>query len=152
VPDGVFSNVDGSACGGYRVVNSQAGSFYTAYQAVGGKSVLGRPLGSVWTSDGPALQAFDTMVLGAVPASSGSPAVAPIELPPLLAKLDVEAVANADIPLPSARPPVTDRQVRACSGTRRSPAPTSAPTRPRRRPRTGGGPGPGSAARWACPR
>jgi hypothetical protein len=94
VPDGVFSNVDGSACGGYRVVNSQAGSFYTAYQAVGGKSVLGRPLGSVWTSDGPALQAFDTMVLGAVPASSGSPAVAPIELP-------------------SARPPVTDRQVRA---------------------------------------
>jgi hypothetical protein len=113
VPDGVFSNVDGSACGGYRVVNSQAGSFYTAYQAVGGKSVLGRPLGSVWTSDGPALQAFDTMVLGAVPASGGSPAVAPIELPPLLAKLDVEAVANADIPLPSARPPVTDRQVRA---------------------------------------
>jgi hypothetical protein len=42
------------------------------------------------------------MVLGAVPASSGSPAVAPIELPPLLAKLDVEAVANADIPPPSA--------------------------------------------------
>jgi hypothetical protein len=113
VPDGVFSNVDGSACGGYRVVNSQVGSFYTAYQAVGGKSVLGRPLGSVWTSDGPALQAFDTMVLGAVPASSGPPAVAPIELPPLLAKLDVEAVADADIPLPSARPPVTDRQVQA---------------------------------------
>jgi hypothetical protein len=72
-------------------------------------SVLGRPLGSVWTSDGPALQAFDTMVLGAVPASSGSPAVAPIELPPVLAKLG-----------------------------------------PRRRPRTGRGPG--SAARWACPR
>lgn len=113
VPDGVFSNVDGSACGGYRVVNSRAGSFYTAYQAVGGKSVLGRPLGSVWTSDGPALQAFDTMVLGAVPASGGSPAVVPIELPPLLAKLDVEAVASADIPLPSTRPPVTDRQVRA---------------------------------------
>jgi hypothetical protein len=113
VPDGVFSNVDGSGCGGYRVVNSQVGSFYTAYQAVGGKAVLGRPLGSVWTSDGPALQAFDTMVLGAVPASSGPPAVAPIELPPLLAKLDVEAVADADIPLPSARPPVTDRQVQA---------------------------------------
>jgi hypothetical protein len=113
VPDGVFNNVDGSACGGYRVVNSRVGSFYTAYQAVGGKSVLGRPLGSVWTSDGPALQAFDTMVLGAVPASSGPPAVAPIELPPLLAKLDVEAMADADIPLPSARPPVTDRQVQA---------------------------------------
>jgi hypothetical protein len=113
VPDGVFSNTSGSACGGYRVVDGQTGRFYTAYRAVGGKTVLGRPLGTVWTSDGPALQAFDTMVLGAVPASSGPPAVAPIELPPLLAKLDVEAVADADIPLPSARPPVTDRQAQA---------------------------------------
>jgi hypothetical protein len=110
VPDGMYSNVTGSACGGYRVVDSQLGAFYTAYRAVGGKAVLGRPLGSVWTSDGPALQAFDTMVLGAVPAASGPPAVMPIELPPLLAKLDVEAVADADIPLPSTRPPVTDRQ------------------------------------------
>jgi hypothetical protein len=113
VPDGVFSNVRGSACGGYRVVDSQAGAFYTAYRAVGGKAVLGRPLGTVWTSDGPALQAFDTMVLGAAPATGGPPAVAPIELPPLLAKLDVQAVADADIPLPSARPPVTDRQTQA---------------------------------------
>ena len=64
LPDGVFSNTSGSACGGYRVVDSQAGSFHTAYRSVGGKAVLGRPLGSVWTSDGPALQAFDTMVLG----------------------------------------------------------------------------------------
>jgi colicin import membrane protein len=113
LPDGVFSNTSGSACGGYRVVDSQAGSFHTAYRSVGGKAVLGRPLGSVWTSDGPALQAFDTMVLGAVPTASGPPAVRPIELPPLLAKLNVEAVADADIPLPSATPPVTNRQVRA---------------------------------------
>jgi len=112
VADGLFSNVKGSACGGYRVVDSQAGTFHTAYRAAGGKMVLGRPLGSVWTSDGPALQAFDTMVLGSVPTASGPPAVRPIELPPLLAKLDVEAVADANIPLPSARPPVTDRQVR----------------------------------------
>jgi hypothetical protein len=112
VPDGLFSNVNGSACGGYRVVDSQAGTFHAAYRAAGGKMVLGRPLGSVWTSDGPALQAFDTMVLGSVPTASGPPAVRPIELPPLLAKLDVEAVADANIPLPSVRPPVTDRQVR----------------------------------------
>jgi hypothetical protein len=112
VADGLFSNVNGSACGGYRVVDSQAGTFHTAYRAVGGKMVLGRPLGSVWTSDGPALQAFDTMVLGSVPTASGPPAVRPVELPPLLAKLDVEAVADANIPLPSVRPPVTDRQVR----------------------------------------
>jgi hypothetical protein len=116
--DGVFSNVNGSACGGYRVVDSQAGSFYTAYRAAGGKAVLGRPLGTVWTSDGPALQAFDTMVLGAVAAASGPPEVRPIELPPLLAKLDVEAVADADIPLPSSRPPVTDRQAQALLGDR----------------------------------
>ncbi|HET9290971.1 MAG TPA: hypothetical protein VFQ49_07790 [Actinomycetes bacterium] len=113
VPGGLFSNVTGSACGGYRVVDSQVGAFYTGYQAAGGKAVLGRPLGSVWTGDGPALQAFDTMVLGAVPTASGPPAVRPIELPPQLAKLDVEAVAEADIPLPSARAPVNNRQTRA---------------------------------------
>jgi hypothetical protein len=112
VPDGLFSNVNGSACGGYRVVDSQAGTFHAAYRAAGGKMVLGRPLGSVWTSDGPALQAFDTMVLGSVPTASGPPAVRPIELPPLLAKLDIEAVADANIPLPSVRPPETNRQVR----------------------------------------
>jgi hypothetical protein len=113
VPGGVFSNVTGSACGGYRVVDSQVGAFHTGYQAAGGKAVLGRPLGSVWTSDGPALQAFDTMVLGAVPSASGPPAVRPIELPPQLAKIDIEAVAEADIPLPSAQAPVTNRQTRA---------------------------------------
>jgi hypothetical protein len=113
IPGGIFSNVTGSACGGYRVVDSQLGAFHTGYRAAGGKAVLGRPLGTVWTSDGPALQAFDTMVLGATPSASGPPDVKPIELPPLLAKLDVEAVAEADIPLPSARPPVTDRQARA---------------------------------------
>ena len=53
------------------------------------------------------------MVLGASSATGGPPAVAPIELPPLLAKLDVEALADADIPLPSARPPVTDHQTQA---------------------------------------
>jgi hypothetical protein len=112
VPGGVFSNVNGSACGGYRVVDGPTGAFHTAYRALGGKAVLGRPLGAVWTSDGPALQAFETMVLGAAPSAGGPPAVHPIELPPLLARLDPEAVADADIPLPSARP-VTDAQVRA---------------------------------------
>jgi hypothetical protein len=113
IPGGIFSNVSGSACGGYRVVDSQLGAFHTGYRAAGGKAVLGRPLGTVWTSDGPALQAFDTMVLGGTPSAGGPPDVKPIELPPLLAKLDVEAVADADIPLPSARPPVTDRQAQA---------------------------------------
>ncbi|HZA84627.1 MAG TPA: hypothetical protein VFC13_24655, partial [Actinomycetes bacterium] len=113
VPGGIFSNVAGSACGGYRVVDRPEGAFHAGYVAAGGKAVLGRPLGSVWTSDGPALQAFDTMVLGAAPGTGGPPAVRPIELPPLLAKLNAEAVADADIPLPSVRPPTTDRQARA---------------------------------------
>jgi hypothetical protein len=113
VPGGIFSNVAGSACGGYRVVDRPEGAFHAGYEAAGGKAVLGRPLGSVWTSDGPALQAFDTMVLGAAPASGDLPEVGPIELPPLLAKLNAEAVADADIPLPSVRPPVTDRQAGA---------------------------------------
>jgi hypothetical protein len=39
--------------------------------------------------------------------------VEPIELPPLLAKLNAEAVADADIPLPSVRPPVTNRQAQS---------------------------------------
>src|SRR4030095_1716333 len=99
-PDAVCSNVGGAAGGGYRVVDSQAGAFYTAYRAVGGKAVLGRPLGTVWTSDGPALQAFDTMVLGAAPATGGPPAVAPIELPPLVAKLDGTAGDRGDLTLP----------------------------------------------------
>jgi hypothetical protein len=112
VPGGAFSNVEGSACGGYRVLDNDLGSFYTAYLALGGKAVLGRPLCSVWTSDGPALQAFDTMVLGAVPDTTGKrPSVRPVDLPLLLAELDPRAVAAAGIPRPSAPPPTTTAEV-----------------------------------------
>jgi hypothetical protein len=108
VPGGAFSNVQGSACGGYEVLDSDLGTFHTAYLALGGKAVLGRPLCSVWTSDGPALQAFDTMMLGAVPNAAGKrPSVRPVDLPLLLAKLDPRAVAAAGIPRPSAPPPTT---------------------------------------------
>jgi len=113
VPRGAFSNVQGSACGGYRVLDNDVGTFHTAYLALGGKAVLGRPLCSVWTSDGPALQAFDTMMLGAVPNAAGKrPSVRPVDLPLLLAKLDPRAVAAAGIPRPSAPPPTTTTGVR----------------------------------------
>jgi hypothetical protein len=113
VPGGTFSNVQGSACGGYRVLDGDLGTFHTAYRALGGKAVLGRPLCSVWTSAGPALQAFDTMVLGAVPNAAGKrPSVRPVDLPLLLAKLDPRAVAAAGIPRPSAPPPTTTTGVR----------------------------------------
>ena len=112
-PGGAFSNVKGSACGGYRVLDNDSGTFYTAYLALGGKAVLGRPLCSVWTSDGPALQAFDTMMLGAVPNAAGRrPSVRPVDLPLLLAKVDPRAVAAAGIPRPSAPPPTTTTGVR----------------------------------------
>jgi hypothetical protein len=114
VPGGVFSNVVGSACGGYRVVDSQQGAFHAAYSALGGKGVLGRPLGSVWTSDGPALQAFDTVVLGAAPSLTGQlPQVRPIDLTLLLDKVNREALAKADMPVRSAPAPTTDVQARA---------------------------------------
>jgi len=112
-PGGAFSNVKGSACGGYRVLDNDSGTFYTAYLALGGKAVLGRPLCSVWTSDGPALQAFDTMLLGAVPNAAGRrPSVRPVDLPLLLAKVDPRAVAAAGIPRPAAPPPTTTTGVR----------------------------------------
>jgi hypothetical protein len=113
VPGGVFSNVTGSACGGFRVLDSDLGTFHAAYQALGGKAVLGRPLGSVWSSDGPALQAFDTMLLGAVPSTAGKrPSVRPADLLLLLAKLDPRGLEAANMPLPSGPPPPTDAEAR----------------------------------------
>jgi hypothetical protein len=113
VPGGAFSNVAGSACGGHRVVDGDVGGFHRSYLALGGKAVLGRPLSSVWTSDGPALQAFDTMVLGAVPSATGrQPSVRPVELPLLLAKLDPRATARAGVPRPTAPPPATAAEAR----------------------------------------
>jgi hypothetical protein len=112
VPGGAFSNVEGSACGGYRVVDGDLGAFHTAYLALGGKAVLGRPLCSAWAGDGPALQAFDTMMLGAVPSATGRrPSVRPVDLPLLLAELDPRAAAAAGIPRPSGRPPTRTTEV-----------------------------------------
>jgi hypothetical protein len=112
VPGGAFSNVDGSACGGYRVLDDDLGSFYTAYLDLGGKAVLGRPLSSVWTSDGPALQAFDTMVLGAVADATGKrPSARPVDLTLVLAKLNPRVMAAAGMPQPSAPPPITLAEV-----------------------------------------
>ena len=109
----MFSNVTGSACGGYRVVDSQAGAFYTGYQAAGGEGGP-RPaarLGLDQRRPGPAGVRHDGA--GAVPSASGPPAVRPIELPLRLAKIDTEAVADADIPQLSARVPMSNRQTRA---------------------------------------
>ena len=108
IPGGIFSNVTGSACGGYRVVDSQLGAFHPATGPP-----AARPSSAARSArSGPATARRcrrSTRWSGRDPVGQRPPDVKPIELPPLLAKLDVEAVAEADIPLPSARPPVTDR-------------------------------------------
>ena len=61
---GVFVNTTGTDCGGYTVTNGPAGSFYSAYAAVGGKGVVGDPLSRVTTSgQGGWEQFFDGVVL-----------------------------------------------------------------------------------------
>jgi hypothetical protein len=116
VPGGVFSNVSGSACGGYAVVDGGAGAFHAAYQNLGGKAVVGRPLSSVWTSDGPALQAFDTLELGSSPGPGGQPRIRPVDLLLLVETVHPEALAEANLPGHTVAPPTTDTGVRALLG------------------------------------
>ncbi|HYT25685.1 MAG TPA: hypothetical protein VEP73_04275, partial [Actinomycetota bacterium] len=71
VPGGVFENVLGSGCGGYAVVDAHTGRFFSGYQALGGKPVIGRPLSSPWEASGSTMQAFDTMMLRTVPDPGG---------------------------------------------------------------------------------
>ena len=47
IPGGGYVNTVGSHCGGYTVTNGPHGSFYSAYQALGGKGLLGDPLSRV---------------------------------------------------------------------------------------------------------
>ena len=49
IPGGVAINTVGSHCGGFTVTDSNNGSFYTGYQAVGGKGIVGAPLSRVVT-------------------------------------------------------------------------------------------------------
>src|SRR5205807_8978304 len=48
IPGGSFVNVVGSACGGYTVVNAVKVPMYQEYLSLGGKAVLGPPLGNAW--------------------------------------------------------------------------------------------------------
>jgi O-antigen/teichoic acid export membrane protein len=94
IADGVFINVIGSHCGGYSVTDGPTGAFYSGYQALGGKGVVGAPLSQV-TGSGGHEQFFDGAVLAA---AAGSREVHPVPMVALLAKRSPAAYRRADLP------------------------------------------------------
>ena len=73
ISGGAYVNTVGSHCGGYTVTDGSLGSFYSAYQALGGKSVVGDPVSQVTGSgSGSHEQLFDGVVLADQP-SAGPP-------------------------------------------------------------------------------
>lgn len=97
ITGGAFVNTVGSDCGGYTVTDTTSGSFYSDYQALGGKGVLGPPLSQVSIiSDDEHEQLFD----GAVLASSigtGS-AVQALPIVTTLATRNPNAYRKAGLP------------------------------------------------------
>lgn len=95
IPDGIYASTDGSSCGGFTITDGSTGSFYSAYQALGGKTVVGEPLSRV-ASDGPGSheQFFD----GAVLATSHGRAVRPLPVVEMLAREDQRAYQHAALP------------------------------------------------------
>ena len=64
ISGGAYVNTVGSHCGGYTVTNGSPGSFYSEYQALGGKSMIGDPLTRVTRAEsGRHEQFFDGVVL-----------------------------------------------------------------------------------------
>jgi hypothetical protein len=108
VDGGAFENAVGSACGGFAVLDSGGARFWSGYQAIGGKAVVGRALSRPWREGDRAMQAFDTMVLGSVPdPGGGQPFVRPVDL---LARLSEQApalLAAARLPKAETAPPRT---------------------------------------------
>jgi O-antigen/teichoic acid export membrane protein len=101
---GQYVSTVGSDCGGYTVTNGSHGSFFSAYQALGGKGVLGDPLSQI-TAAGPGRyeQLLDGVVLAASPgagaASPGAqPAVRALPIVATLAKRAPAAYRRAGLP------------------------------------------------------
>jgi O-antigen/teichoic acid export membrane protein len=108
IPAGLYARTDGSSCGGFTITNGSAGSFYSAYQALGGKAVAGEPLSRVARAgSGSHEQFFD----GAVLATSKGRAAHPLPVVETLARKDPRAYRRAGLP-----PVIT----RASAATRRS--------------------------------
>jgi O-antigen/teichoic acid export membrane protein len=110
VADGVFINVIGSDCGGYSVTDGATGAFYSGYQALGGKDVVGEPLSRV-TDPGGARheQFFDGAVLTS---AAGSGEVHPVPVVALMARRFPAAYRRADLPPVAAGPRATTAERR----------------------------------------
>jgi O-antigen/teichoic acid export membrane protein len=98
IAGGIYVNTASSDCGGHTVTNGPGGSsFYSAYQARGGKAVLGDPLSQPADSGRSGReQFFDGMVLAVSP--SGRPAVRPLPIVATLAKDSPAAYRRALLP------------------------------------------------------
>jgi O-antigen/teichoic acid export membrane protein len=97
IPGGAYVNTVGSHCGGYTVTNGSLGSFYSGYQALGGKSMAGDPLSRVTGSgQGGHEQLFDGVVLAVQPATG--PGVRALPVVAMLAKDSPAAYRRAALP------------------------------------------------------
>jgi hypothetical protein len=100
ISGGSYVNTVGSRCGGYTVTDGPHGAFYSAYAALGGKSMLGDPLSRV-TAAGPGgyEQLVDGAVLAATPAAGpGDPAVRALPIVAMLAQRVPAAYRRAGLP------------------------------------------------------
>jgi len=101
IPGGRYVNTVGSHCGGYTVTNGPHGSFYSAYQALGGKGLLGDPLSQVTAAGRGRYEQFVAgAVLAAAPAArpSARRAVRALPIVAMLAQRAPAAYRRAGLP------------------------------------------------------
>jgi hypothetical protein len=96
IAGGVYVNTVGSRCGGYTVTDGPGGLFYSAYQARGGKELLGDPLTEPGSGPGGREQFFDGMVLAVT--RPGRPAVGALPVVAMLARGSPAAYRRAALP------------------------------------------------------
>ena len=97
IPGGYYVNTVGSHCGGYTVTNGPHGPFYSAYQDLGGKELLGDPLSRV-TAAGRG--GYEQLVDGVVLADgrAGGQAVRALPIVAMLAGRAPAAYRRAGLP------------------------------------------------------
>ena len=105
ISDGVYVNTVSSDCAGYNVTNGKTGGFYSAYTALGGKGVVGKPVSKVTGSASAGYdQVFDGVVLTRQPGSGAGVAALPVVA--MLARESPSAYRKAGLPpvLPNSTP------------------------------------------------